>query len=282
MIRALVVAGLTCFPGASTLASPPQTRFAPSRDGTRIAYDVSGSGPAIMLLHGGGQTRKVWHDAGYVDRLAHEFTVITVDLRGNGESDKPVAPEAYAIDKVTDDLLAVADAAGAPRFILWGFSYGANVGRYLAARSDRVAAMVYIGIPFGAAADGQFRDMIVSMRDKWTPIIAADRAAKLDLRSLSDADRVAWQRGTVPVSIAWLSAMLAYPPIEPGDVRAPTLWVVGKENRVALESTQTYRDKLAGSPVTLFLVDGLNHPQELDAIDRVYPRELEFSQLHKP
>ena len=48
----------------------PSTRFATSNDGTRLAFDVTGSGPAVMLLHGGGQTRKSWHDAGYVARLA--------------------------------------------------------------------------------------------------------------------------------------------------------------------------------------------------------------------
>ena len=72
-----------------------ETRFATSSDGARIAYDVTGSGPAVMLLHGGGQTRRAWHDAGYVERLAQEFTVITLDLRANGESDRPTQPSKY-------------------------------------------------------------------------------------------------------------------------------------------------------------------------------------------
>jgi pimeloyl-ACP methyl ester carboxylesterase len=99
-----------------------------SRDGTRIAYDTTGSGPVVILLHGGGRNRLAWHDAGYVSRLASEFTVVTVDLRGNGSSDKPTTTEAYAIERLREDILAVADAVGARRFTLWGFSYGANVG----------------------------------------------------------------------------------------------------------------------------------------------------------
>src|SRR5262245_51331973 len=118
-----------------TLAAPSPTLFATSRDGTRIAYDITGTGPALILLHGG---RRDWHGAGYVSRLSPEFTVITIDQRGSGESDKPLAASAYAIDKLVDDVLAVADAAGAQRFALWGFSYGANIGRYVVVRSDRV------------------------------------------------------------------------------------------------------------------------------------------------
>jgi pimeloyl-ACP methyl ester carboxylesterase len=70
-----------------------QTRFVESEDHTRIAYDVAGSGPAIVLLHGGFiQSRRSWH----VERLSNEYTVISVDLCGHGEINRPVTPEAYA------------------------------------------------------------------------------------------------------------------------------------------------------------------------------------------
>ena len=49
------------------------TRFATSPDGTRIAYDGTGTGPAIVLLHGGGGTRHDWHEAGYVERLRDDL-----------------------------------------------------------------------------------------------------------------------------------------------------------------------------------------------------------------
>jgi pimeloyl-ACP methyl ester carboxylesterase len=45
------------------------TRFATSPDHIRIAYDMSGAGPTLMLLHGGGGSRQEWHERGYVKRL---------------------------------------------------------------------------------------------------------------------------------------------------------------------------------------------------------------------
>jgi pimeloyl-ACP methyl ester carboxylesterase len=52
-----------------------------------VDYDVSGQGPALMLLHSAGKTRQDWHKAGYVKRLETDFTVIAVDIRGSGESE---------------------------------------------------------------------------------------------------------------------------------------------------------------------------------------------------
>jgi pimeloyl-ACP methyl ester carboxylesterase len=73
-----------------------------------------------MLLHGGGSTRQEWHGAGYVSRLRDKFTVITMDLRGHGETGLPTDAEYYTLDKMDQDILAVADACGFERFIVWG------------------------------------------------------------------------------------------------------------------------------------------------------------------
>lgn len=227
-------------------APATNTQFVTVNDGTRIAYDVAGSGPVVILLHGGGQTRKAWHTAGYVQRLAREFTVVTIDIRGNGESGKPADASAFHFERINQDVLAVADAVKAPRFALWGFSYGANVGRYLASRSDRVTAMVYIGIPFGPAVDSRFLDAIKKM----------------------------------PNPPIWVTALLSYPAVEPADMRCPTLWIVGSNNPGAMDSATHYREKLAGTRVTLEVIDGLDHAQELEMIDRMFPREIEFTRAH--
>jgi pimeloyl-ACP methyl ester carboxylesterase len=251
--------------------------FATSPDGTRIAYDLSGTGPALILLHGGWHTRQNWHEVGYVQRLQDTFTVIAVDIRGNGASDQPTDPAAYTIDKHVQDILAVADACAVEQFTLWGFSYGGNIGRYLAARSARIAKLVMIGIPFGQGAAGTFRESICAYRDRWASILPALQAGTLELATLTKEMQDEWHQLKVPLSLAWLSAMLDWGVVEPTDVRCPTLWLVGSENAVAMASIQAYGTALQHSLVQVQVVAGLDHMQEFSEMERVLPAMLAFT-----
>src|SRR5665648_971844 len=107
------------------------TSYAISPDGCRIAYDVSGKGSPIVFLHGGGHTRRKYHDTGYVNRLKSNCKVITIHLGGNGESDTPECAARFTTVNRCEGILAVADACVIEQFSLCGFCYGGNIGRYL-------------------------------------------------------------------------------------------------------------------------------------------------------
>jgi pimeloyl-ACP methyl ester carboxylesterase len=267
-------------PAEPPKAPPPKPLTAKSSDGTKIVYELTGSGPALILLHGGGQTRRSWNDRGYVDKLKERFTVVTVDLRGNGESDKPTQPEAYALDRRLEDILAVADAVKAQRFLLWGFGHGATIGRYLAARSDRVIAMVYVGAPMGPPITGVVKDAIVGMRAKWQPLVEAQKAGTLDLKTLSPGDRAAWDNGVATSAIA-LGSLVDYPPLEPSELKAPTLWVVGSEDATAKENVKEYEGKLNGTSVTLATLDGISYSDSFAKIEPVLAEVDPFLASHR-
>ena len=95
-----------------------RTSYAISSDGIQVAYDRCGSGQAILLVHGGGGSRLDWHQAGYVERLQEDFTVITLDLRGHGESGSPRDPKDYTPEKMGQDILTVADMCNFERFCI--------------------------------------------------------------------------------------------------------------------------------------------------------------------
>ncbi len=248
--------GAAAAPGAPQKPVPRRTAI--SRDGTKIVYEVEGTGPALLLMHGGGQTGRSWTERGYVEKLRDRFTVITIDLRGAGESGRPAVPDAYALDRHLEDVAAVADAAKAPRFHLWGFGHGATIGRYLAARSDRVISAVFVGATLGPALEGVVKDAILGMRAKWLPLIQQQMAGTLKLDALSNSDRTAFDAG-VAVSALALGAMVDYPPLEPAEIKAPTLWLIGAADTSALENVKAYEGKLAGTKVTLKLLSGASY-----------------------
>ena len=201
-----------------------------------------------MLLHGGGHNRSYWHSAGYVERLRGAFRVIAIDARGSGDSEQPADPRMYTPQTHGDDVLAVADACGVSRFALWGYSYGGNIGRYLASRSARVTRFVMIGIPFGPGAFGEFRAMIERLAEQPSP------------------------------AVAWLIGMLDWPSNAPRDLVCPTLWLVGSNNPFAMASVVEHRAALTDSLVRVAIVDGLNHAEEFQAVERVLPLMRAFTE----
>ncbi len=253
------------------------TLFVTSPDGTRIAYERYGTGPVLILLHGGGSRRQEWNDAGYIERLRDQFTVVAIDLRGHGESDQPTEPADYAIDKMVQDVLAVADACGSEHFSSWGFSFGSRVGRYIASRSERVARIVLMGATLGVGISDEFRREIAEFRHHWPPILQAQREGTLDLDSLTQDDREFLQRFNVAAMMAWGRAMLDWPAVEPIDFLCPTLWLVGSEDRLALISARAYEPWLPGSKVQLHIIEDLNHEQTFDEIDKVFATMLAFT-----
>jgi pimeloyl-ACP methyl ester carboxylesterase len=230
-----------------------------------------------VLLHGGGSRRQEWHEAGYVSRLQNDFTVITVDLRGHGDSGLPTDPADYTTHKMGQDILAVADACGMERVILWGMSYGGNVSRYLAVQSERVAKLILMGTPLGLGVSGELRQDAIDFCAHWPPIVRAQREGTLELDSLSQHDRDFLSHFRVPVMLGWVRAMLDWPAIEPADFRCPTLWLIGSEDRHAMASFKEYEQSLERSRVRARILDGLDHEQVFTEIERALPTMLAFT-----
>jgi pimeloyl-ACP methyl ester carboxylesterase len=96
-----------------------------SHDGTPIAFEVEGSGPTLVLLHGLAGEGRDWHEKGYVRRLAAPGRrVLTLDARGHGKSGKPHHASDYADYKRAQDIAAVLDALSIQRADLHGYSMG--------------------------------------------------------------------------------------------------------------------------------------------------------------
>jgi pimeloyl-ACP methyl ester carboxylesterase len=114
-------------------------------DGARIAYRSTGAGPPIVLVHGSALSQVIWRGFGYLRDLGADHTVITLDLRGHGRSDKPTEESRYGMDLLAADVLAVLDALGVESAHYLGYSLGGRVGFCLAdARPERITTLISV------------------------------------------------------------------------------------------------------------------------------------------
>jgi pimeloyl-ACP methyl ester carboxylesterase len=130
-----------------------------------ISYTKTGSGPPLVLVHGG------WSDHGDIWRavlpaLEKRFTCMAMARRGRGESSKT---SGHTIDDEANDVAAIIDAADSDVFLL-GHSYGARCALAAAARSSRVARLVLYEPP-GDVGD-QLQPVIeAGMRRDWDTML---------------------------------------------------------------------------------------------------------------
>jgi pimeloyl-ACP methyl ester carboxylesterase len=92
-----------------------------SKDGTTIAYEKTGSGPALILVDGALTYRSFGPMPHLAELLAPHFTVFSFDRRGRGESSNS---KPYSVDREIEDIDALIDVAGGSAFI-FGTSSGA-------------------------------------------------------------------------------------------------------------------------------------------------------------
>lgn len=119
----------------TTVTATTSTRFVMSADGTEIAYDVTGTGPAVVVVEGALCQRTMGTAQALIPLLSEHYAVFAYDRRGRGESGPGSAP--FAVQREVEDLVAVLEAAGPDAFVV-----GASSGAALVLEALRTGVVV--------------------------------------------------------------------------------------------------------------------------------------------
>jgi len=155
--------------------------------GASLRYQVAGTGPAVVLVHGFGLDLRMWDPQ--VQRLAERFLVVRYDCRGFGSSGPldPAVPYTHA-----EDLVALLDHLGIASAVLAGLSFGGRVVVQAALLApERVRALVLLdavldGVPWDPDSEAGMAEVarqvaaagVTAGQQAWLahPLFAAARA----------------------------------------------------------------------------------------------------------
>jgi pimeloyl-ACP methyl ester carboxylesterase len=155
-------------------------------DGVEIAYDVAGSGPPLVLVHGITECRRAWDPL--VADLARDHTVVTVDARGHGESGPATS---YDSGSMAADVAAVVADLGLADPLVVGHSMGGIVATaYAAAHRCRAVVNVDQSIALGDLQDlvrsaepmlrgDDFADVLTALFESLQGALPPDEVARI-------------------------------------------------------------------------------------------------------
>lgn len=222
-------------------------------DASGLTFDVDDSGPAggevVILLHGFPATRRSWDqitprlvDAGY--------RVLAPDQRGYSPGARPHGAGAYKLRLLADDVVALADAAGADRFHVVGHDWGGAVAWGLAGwHLDRLITMTSLATPHPRAMvralwqSTQFARswyMLLFQTPRLAEALVAGRGAnffrgRLEASGLPSRYATTYsehlaQPGAATGGLNWYRALPLERPWELPRARVPVLYVYGTKD----------------------------------------------------
>jgi pimeloyl-ACP methyl ester carboxylesterase len=139
----------------------------PGADGTRLAYHRTGSGEPLICLPGGPMQASAY--LGHLGGLSAHRLLVSLDLRGTGDSAEPADPETYRCDRLVDDVEALRAHLGLDRIDLLGHSAGGSLAvLYVARYPGRVGRLALINpspLPVGLEITDRDRRELAELRE---------------------------------------------------------------------------------------------------------------------
>lgn len=153
-----------------------------SKDGTEIAYDKRGSGPAVILVDGALCYRSFGPMPGLAELLSPHFTVYNYDRRGRGDSGDR---QPYSLAREIEDIDALVDEAGGEAFVFGTSSGGALALEAAIQLGSKIKKLAMYEPPYNSDEDA--RQAWKEYRQQLDKLLAANRkgdAAALFMRSV--------------------------------------------------------------------------------------------------
>lgn len=149
-----------------------------ARDGRKLTYRKLGHGP-VLVCHPGGPGFSS-SEFGDLAALWEQYTLIMLNPRGTGASDRPADPRAYSIDDYVSDLEDLRQHLGLERMMLLGFSHGGVVAIDYAAKYRGQVRKLVLASTLARFGPDQEKAMRAGMDKRATQPWARDAVAAVE------------------------------------------------------------------------------------------------------
>jgi pimeloyl-ACP methyl ester carboxylesterase len=288
----------------------PESQFVTAEDGARIAYRVYGAGEPTVLLSNG-----IGCNQAYVDHLirdlAQRHRTVIWDYRGHVDSDPPADPRELTVEVCLQDLHAVAQAIGAERTVLAGFSMGVQIGlEYLHRHPQGICGfLALLGtyeyplrsfFHMGRLGERVVPGLLRAVRSQpelmqrvWSTVLSgpwvfpAAQLLVLNRKAARRDDFESWRRHLAGTRVEtflqlgiYLGAHSAAHALEAA-ARIPCLIVAGdRDNFTPIRVCRRMHERIPGSEWVE--ICGASHGGLFEFPEQINPRVLEFMQRHFP
>ncbi len=239
-----------------------QTTFVRSKDGVRIAVECRGTGPSLLIVHGGSGDRKRWQPL--LPLFATRFTVCAMDRRGHGESG---VGSNYSLQKEIDDVVAVANSRPGPVFVL-GHSIGGVFALEAAYQTRKISRLVLYEPPLQdldhTAVAAKMEQMIKAGKREQALITFLSEIVMMTPQQIAAIRaRPVWPErvAAIDIQIREIRALSKYRfrPERMRKLKTPTLLLLGSET-ASLQLQQATQSLMATLPNrSLFVFEGQDH-----------------------
>jgi len=218
----------------------PETGFA-DVNGTKLYYEIAGSGDTIVFIHGWSFDNRCWDDQ--FSDFARSYRVLRYDLRGFGKSSLPEAGKSYSH---TDDLVALLDFLGIEKAHILGHSFGGRIAVDFALHyPERTISLILPDAAMDVTGFEPSTEIVSWISNTWkagkefgiakakeiwlkgspfAPAMKNPRSARKVKQMVDDYSGWHWENDDPDEGIT------PYPPERLSEIQVPTLILVGELN----------------------------------------------------
>ena len=250
-------------------------------NGINLHYEIVGQGEALLFLHGLGSQGEDW--ATQIPFFARQYQVITADMRGHGQSDKPPGP--YSVPMIAGDVIDLLDHLEIDTAHIVGLSMGGMIAFQLVVdRPDRVRSLVIVnsGPALVARTAGEW--LLIQQRLLLAQLFGPARTGRFLSQRLFPKPDQSWLRAQFierwaqndrDAYLSSLRALVGWSVLDRiGEIECPVLVISGDRDYTPIELKREYTARIRDAQFVL--IEDSGHATPIDQTDEFNNVVLKF------